>query len=84
VVGSSCGEIPHVIGDAGLVFQEGSVDALSSALCRLADAPDLRARLSHRGRERILERFTHAQVAAATGQVYRTMLARPDGAAKPA
>jgi glycosyltransferase involved in cell wall biosynthesis len=84
VVGSSCGEIPHVIGDAGLVFQEGNVDELSSALCRLADASDLRARLSHRGRERVLERFTHAQVAAATGEVYRTMLACPNGAARPA
>jgi glycosyltransferase involved in cell wall biosynthesis len=80
VVGSSCGEIPYVIGDAGLLFPEGDVAALSTALSKLADDPVLCATLAARGRDRVLQRYTHARVASATGQVYREMLAHPMGA----
>ena len=34
--GLTCGEIPGVIGDAGIVFPEGDVNALSQALAALA------------------------------------------------
>src|SRR5947207_10948780 len=34
VVGSTCGAIPEVIDDAGLVFREGDPDALACALDR--------------------------------------------------
>ena len=77
VIGSNCGEIPHVIGDAGLVFPEGDRKALSAALSRLIADHTLRASLAERGRERVLQQFTQAQVAAATGQVYAEMVARP-------
>ncbi len=74
VIGSSCGEIPHVISDAGLVFPEGDVAALSAALSRLITDPAVRTRLAASGRERTLQQFTHARVAAATAQVYTEML----------
>lgn len=74
VVGSDSGEIPHVIGDAGLVFPEGGADALCASLGRLRDDAALRARLSEKGRARVLAQFTQAQVAARTVQVYREML----------
>jgi glycosyltransferase involved in cell wall biosynthesis len=76
VVGSTCGEIPEVIGDAGLTFPEGDVDALAAALQRLARDPNLRAQLGQRGRERVLERFTHRRVAEDTVDVYRQVLDR--------
>jgi len=38
VIGSTCGAIPEVIGDAGLVFAEGDHDALAAALS--ATLPD--------------------------------------------
>ena len=75
VVGSTCGEIPGVIGDAGLVVPEGDVAALADALRRLRDDHQLRADLGGRGRARVLEHFTHAHVAQATVQVYRAMQA---------
>ena len=31
VIGSDSGEIPHVIGDAGLIFKEGDAQALAGA-----------------------------------------------------
>lgn len=70
VVGSSCGEIPHVIDEAGLVYPEGDVVALRAALERLRD-PALRAELGRRGRERVLAYFTQKQVARAYLEVYR-------------
>jgi glycosyltransferase involved in cell wall biosynthesis len=76
VVGSDSGEIPHVIGKAGLIFPEGRADVLCAHLARLMMDPDLRADLARRGRERVLARYTQAQVAASTYQVYRAVLAR--------
>ena len=75
MIGSDSGEIPHVIGDAGLIFPEGQVDVLRAHLTRLLGNPDVRTDLARKGRERVLARFTQAQVAAQTYQVYRTMLA---------
>ena len=74
VVGSDCGEIPSVVGDAGLIFPEGNVDALQQHLTRLMHDSDLWADLSRRGRERVLTRFTQAQVAAQTVAVYRELV----------
>jgi glycosyltransferase involved in cell wall biosynthesis len=73
VVGSTCGEIPHVIGDAGLLFPEGDVEALRARLAQLMGDPDLRRDLARRGRERVLARYTQAQVAAETYEVYRAL-----------
>jgi len=76
VVGSNSGEIPNVIGDAGLVFPEGDVDELRAHLARLLRDLDLRAELAQRGRERLLAHYTQAQVAAETRQVYQKALAK--------
>jgi glycosyltransferase involved in cell wall biosynthesis len=73
VVGSDCGEIPNVVGDAGLIFPEGDVDALAACLVRLMDSPELRADLALRGRERVLAHYTQAQVAVQTVAVYREL-----------
>ncbi|HEX6797378.1 MAG TPA: glycosyltransferase, partial [Ktedonobacterales bacterium] len=74
VVGSNCGEIPNVIGDAGLVVPEGDVGALAAALRRLAGDSALRRMLAGRGRERVLEHFTQERVASRIGAVYRAVL----------
>ena len=79
VVSSDCGELPNVVGDAGLVFPEGQADALTAQLARLLADPDLCMDLARRGRERVLAHFTQAQIAAQTYQVYQTMLGRQSG-----
>jgi len=71
VIGSDSGEIPHVIGEAGLVFPEGDAAALCSHLQRLHDDPAERARLGQAGRARVLERYTMARIAAETVTLYR-------------
>lgn len=74
VVGSDSGEIPHVIGDAGLVFPEENVKALQDHLARLLGDDDLRVELARRGRERVLAHHTQEEVAAQTYRVYQTLL----------
>ena len=74
VVGSDSGEIPNVIGEAGLVFAEGDVQALRAKLSQLMADPALRDELARRGRDRVLAHYTQAQVAAKTYQVYRELL----------
>ncbi|WP_448336887.1 glycosyltransferase family 4 protein [Chloroflexus aurantiacus] len=73
VIGSTCGEIPHVIGDAGIVFPEGDVAALQAALVRLIEHPDLWHDLSRRGRQRVLDSFTQAAIARRHVAVYEEM-----------
>ncbi|RRR76784.1 MAG: glycosyltransferase family 1 protein [Candidatus Viridilinea halotolerans] len=74
VVGSSSGEIPHVIGDAGLIFAEGDVAALRSQLMRLVDDAALRQQLAQRGRQRVLAHYTQAAIAHRHVAVYAQML----------
>lgn len=71
VVGSTSGEIPSVVGDAGLIFPEGDVDALVDTLSRLAGEPGLREDLATRGRQRVLDHYTHQRIAADTVAVYQ-------------
>jgi glycosyltransferase involved in cell wall biosynthesis len=74
VVGSTCGEVPNVIGDAGLVFPEEDVAALASHLRSLRDDTALRASLAARGRTRVLERYTQKRVADETISVYTEVM----------
>ena len=75
VIGSDSGEIPHVIGDAGLLFPEGNVQTLHDRLARLIANPGLRTELAARGRARVLAHYTQARIAEATCAVYEQMLA---------
>ena len=77
-VGSTSGEIPHVLGDAGLVVPEGDAAALRDALSRLRADATLRRDLAERGRARALAHFTHARVAEQTYAVYHQLLAARD------
>ena len=77
-VGSDSGEIPYVIGEAGMVFPEADVSALRSILSRLQVDGALRKVLAQRGRSRILAQYTQAQVAAATSEVYLKMMGLGD------
>jgi glycosyltransferase involved in cell wall biosynthesis len=73
-VGSNSGEIPNVIGEAGLVFPEDDVAALASHLEYLMTNPSVRSDLAEKGRLRVLTRYTQKRVAAQTVQVYREVM----------
>jgi glycosyltransferase involved in cell wall biosynthesis len=73
VVGSDCGEIPRVIGDAGLTFPEDDAGVLCERLAGLMCDADQRSDLARRGRERVMAHFTQAHIAAQTVAVYREL-----------
>jgi glycosyltransferase involved in cell wall biosynthesis len=78
IVGSNSGEIPQVIGEAGLLFPEGDVESLTHLLCRLQASPRLKTELGKQGRARVLEKFTHRRIAQETLKVYRQVLSLPE------
>ena len=74
VIGSDSGEIPNVIGDAGLVFPEGDAGALALAIRQVLDDATLASTLGRLGRERVLELYTQTRVAQQTYDLYRRVL----------
>ncbi len=73
VIGSDCGEIPHVIANAGLTFTEGHVTDLHQEIRRLMRDPALWSELAERGRQRVLSHYTQKQIARRTAAVYREL-----------
>ena len=73
VVGSDSGEIPAVLGDAGLVFCEGDRAALAEHLLGLLSNAEARARLSRLGRERAVRLFSVEQVARKHLELYEEL-----------
>jgi glycosyltransferase involved in cell wall biosynthesis len=74
VIGSTCGAIPEVIADSGLVVAEGSGYALANALKRMIHDPSLREGLMRAGRRRVQENYTWEHVAHKTRDLYRQIL----------
>jgi glycosyltransferase involved in cell wall biosynthesis len=74
VIGSDSGEIPHVIGDAGLIFPEEDEAALAAHLLTLMQSPQRRHALGAAGRRRALDHYTQAQIAAETVAVYQEII----------
>lgn len=74
VIGSRCGEIPNLIGDAGLLFNEDDADGLAAHIRGLAAQPELHELLAQQGRRRVLDRFTMSQIAAQTAGFYRALM----------
>ncbi len=63
VIASDSGEIPDVVGDAGVIVGEADEPGWSQAIARLMRDAELRADLARRGRERALERFAWHSIA---------------------
>jgi glycosyltransferase involved in cell wall biosynthesis len=63
VVGSRCGEIPQIIDGPGVIVPQDDAEALRKALADLAGSAADRRRRGERGRQRVLDRFTHARIA---------------------
>ena len=73
VIGSDSGEIPQVIGEAGLVFPEADAAALAGCLHQIAHNAAIRTDLVQRGLARV-ENFTWETIAERTYEVYQQLL----------
>ena len=75
VVGSSSGEIPRVIADAGLIFPEGDSDSLARILVNLARDENLQFILRERASKRVQQYYTNKMVASRWGELWRYVAA---------
>jgi glycosyltransferase involved in cell wall biosynthesis len=74
VIGSTCGAIPEVIGDAGLVFPERDAGALAVAIKRMFSDLALRERLAKLGRTRVEQNYSWEVVAGKTYEFFEQVL----------
>jgi len=76
VVATSAGALSEVVGTSGggLLVEPDDGPGLAKALSTLLEQPEARQRLAERARERVVEKFSWAQVARATAEVYRDVL----------
>jgi glycosyltransferase involved in cell wall biosynthesis len=77
VLGSDSGELPSVIGDAGLIVPEGDVNEWVRALENLLDSPELREDLAKRGLDRVKQHFTWTAVARKHLEFFERLLDQP-------
>jgi glycosyltransferase involved in cell wall biosynthesis len=75
VIGSTCGAIPEVISDAGLVFPEGDGTALANSIRRLLSDRELQERFSRMGRARVEQNYSWDLVARKTYELFQQVLA---------
>ena len=76
VIGSSSGEIPGVIADAGMVFQERDINDLAKQIELLLCDKGLRASLGKKGRERVLAWYTQKKIAVDTFRIYADLMSK--------
>ena len=74
VVGSNSGEIPYVIGDTGLVFSEGDVQALANCLVQLMDKPELAQNLGEMGYQKAMAKYTNKALAKQQLEFYKELV----------
>ncbi|WP_341524789.1 hormogonium polysaccharide biosynthesis glycosyltransferase HpsO [Nostoc sp. UHCC 0302] len=74
VIGSNSGEIPHVIGDAGLVFPEGDFQALANCLVQLMEKPELAQSLGEMGYQKAIVKYTNKALAKQQLEFYRELI----------
>lgn len=76
VVGAKGSALPELIEDevTGLLIPPGNSQALATAILRLLKDKDLRQRMGQAGRQRVLSKFTVAQVVKQTLALYKKVI----------
>ena len=77
VVATRVGGVPDVVrdGEDGFLVELGDVGELAGALARLAEDPELRARMGEAGRARVLPRYAVQRLVEDVDRLYRSLLA---------
>lgn len=76
VVGSASGEIPNVIGDAGLIFPEGDTSKLVEHLKQVYANRNLAKKLARNGLMRVHNLFTNEKLAERLDNFFRTIITK--------
>lgn len=73
VIGSDSGEIPNVIGNAGIIFEEGNEAQLSAAIMSLVKDSELYRSCAEKGYKRAAENFTNEIIADKLNKIYNQL-----------
>lgn len=73
VIGSTSAAIPEVIGDAGLLFREKSIEELYHCLTTLVGSTAERKHLGQLGRQRVSQKYTNDEIANQTLEFWKTL-----------
>ncbi|PSF38091.1 glycosyltransferase family 4 protein [Aphanothece hegewaldii CCALA 016] len=73
VIGSNSGEIPYVIGEAGLIFPEGDILALQNCLRQMIENPALCQNLAELGYDRVINQYTNKALAKSLLDFYQEL-----------
>lgn len=74
VIASDSGEIPNVVGDAGIIVGESDLDGWVKAIQTLIDSPSLRKQLIQAGRERVESQFSWTVIARQKIDLFESLL----------
>ncbi len=74
VIGSSAGEIPNVIQDAGLIFEQKNLQSLLASLQTLMQDEEQRKTIGKKGLERVNKHYSHHAIAQATHAFWQSLL----------
>jgi glycosyltransferase involved in cell wall biosynthesis len=74
VIGTTCGSMELVLGDAGIIVPEDDAEALAGSIKEVLGDDVLRSELSRRGRERALSHYTWPAFADAVHEAYIEVL----------
>ncbi|MBV6621537.1 MAG: hormogonium polysaccharide biosynthesis glycosyltransferase HpsO [Rivularia sp. (in: Bacteria)] len=74
VIGSDSGEIPHVIGNAGLIFPEGNSGELANRLEQLIDNADFTENIAQMGYAKAMAQYTNTALAKQQLEFYQELL----------
>lgn len=76
VVGSSSGEIPNVIGDAGLIFKEGDSADLKEKIKILIENKEIYLNCIEKGYKRVTDNYTNEKIAEKIFLIYKDLLSK--------
>ena len=78
VIGCLAGGIPEVVDDGvtGLLVEPGASEPLAEAMLTMLSAPSQLREMGLAGRQRLLDKFTHIEMARAFAEVYRLLAVR--------
>ena len=76
VIGYDSGEIPHVIGDAGLIFPESHTLPLANSLSTLIHNPEAAQNVAQLAYERVLKKYTNKALAKEKLECYEKLLTK--------
>jgi len=74
VIGSDSGEIPYVIGDAGLIFPEGNAEELANRLEQLIDNRDFTENIAQMGYAKAMAQYTNIALAKQQLEFYQELV----------